>query len=104
MCVSVVPEYKPAASLAFFGAFLANRPYLEYGGRGTAQPMVAVADAAMQRQRSSTTDGESGGDSILVAAAMACMVSAALGWCCGRHRGDSETARKKRAYERIEIE
>jgi hypothetical protein len=31
--LAVVPEYKPEASLAFFGAFLANRPYLEYGAK-----------------------------------------------------------------------
>ena len=96
----MVPEYKPAASLAFFGAFLANRPFLEYSGRDAERPHFAA-----QQAETNTHENEehlhatiSGGYVLSVAAA------AALGVVFGRRCGKRTASQATKGYAPVEIE
>jgi hypothetical protein len=98
--VTVVPEYKPAASLAFFGAFLANRPFLEYAGRDAERPhfVTQQAETSTHEIEGRLHETISGGYVLSVAAATA--LGVVFGWCCGKRTASQAT----KGYAPVDIE
>ena len=102
MCtfVAVVPEYKPAASLAFFGAFLANRPFLEYAGRDAERPHFAVQQADTSTHKNEERLHETINGEYMLPVVAAAALGVVFGWCCGKRTASQPT----KGYAPVEIE
>ena len=96
----MVPEYKPAASLAFFGAFLANRPFLEYAGREAERPQFATPQLNMND--SAEPPGQTIDGGYFLSIVFGTTVGVVVGWCCGRRTVPQITSKK--GYAPVETE
>ena len=96
----MVPEYKPAASLAFFGAFLANRPFLEYAGRDAERPHFAAQQAETSTHENEEPLYETSSGGYVLSVVTAAALGVVFGWCCGRRTASQAT----KGYAPVETE